>query len=83
MSDMHSDPAPSVTVTFPPGCYPALIGVFCDRPGCAAVHEADYLVHERDDQATRFGYARAELRREGWRCDESGDFCPAHAGPPS
>jgi hypothetical protein len=56
-------------------CYPTRIAVFCDR--CGTEHAADYLVHEADDQPTRLGYARKHLRSQGWRCDETGDFCPS------
>lgn len=54
--------------------FPSRIGVFCDR--CRVVNEQDYMVHEDDDQRTRFGYARTHLNGLGWRCDEQGDFCP-------
>ena len=59
-----------------PVMYPSCIVVFCDA--CGLEHEGDYLVSEADDNATRLGYARAHMLREGWRCDETGDFCPDH-----
>lgn len=59
--------------------YPTQVGVFCDR--CGDTVEADYLVGAEDDQATRFGIARAHLRTVGWQCDDRGDFCPDHATP--
>lgn len=54
--------------------YPSCVSVFCDECGITVC--ADYLVHEDDDQATRFGYARAHLRTLGWVCDKTGDYCP-------
>lgn len=55
--------------------YPAQITVYCDR--CGATDTGDYIVHEEDDSATRFGYARAHLAKaKGWTCNEHGDFCP-------
>jgi hypothetical protein len=59
----------------PAALFPSLIVVYCDR--CGVEREEDVIVHMSDGQATRFGYLRAHLsRREGWRCDDSGDLCP-------
>ncbi|MGA4995841.1 hypothetical protein [Nonomuraea bangladeshensis] len=55
--------------------YPSSIGVICD--GCGATVERDYVVTDAMTKPERFEIARAALRREGWRCDESGDWCPA------
>lgn len=57
-----------------PEMFPSQIGVFCDR--CRVVFTGDFMVSEDDDQKTRFGYARTHLNDLGWRCDETGDFCP-------
>jgi uncharacterized protein (DUF433 family) len=59
----------------PPECYPAAVTVFCDR--CSVEHTGDYLVSDTCDSRTRLGYARAHMRTLDWRCDTSGDFCPA------
>lgn len=58
----------------PGDMYPSLIGVYCDH--CATTVEADYIVSTQDDQATKFGYARAHLRTLGWVCDAWVDLCP-------
>lgn len=58
----------------PDDMFPSLITVFCDR--CGAECSEDVIVRESDRQHTRFGYLRAHLRRQGWQCDERGDFCP-------
>lgn len=64
-------------MSFPPNAYPCLIGIFCDQ--CGEAEEHDYLVHEDWTQEQRFACARRHLNTVGWRCDESGDFCPEHA----
>jgi hypothetical protein len=64
----------SVASPEPPDLYPALIGVFCDR--CGTRVERDYLVSDDDGPKARFEFARADLRREGWTCDATGDVCP-------
>lgn len=56
--------------------FPCSVAVFCDV--CEREERGDYLVHEHDSQDVRFGYARAYLRTQGWRCDDTGDFCPDH-----
>lgn len=59
--------------------YPCQIAVYCDV--CEVEETSYYLVHVGDDRETRLGYARAHLRKQGWRCDGTGDFCPPHAAP--
>ncbi|MEU6712911.1 hypothetical protein ABZ897_15635 [Nonomuraea sp. NPDC046802] len=59
--------------------FPSLIGVFCD--GCRTTVERDYVVSKAMTKPERFEVARATLRREGWQCDESGDWCPTCRGP--
>lgn len=54
--------------------HPAQVSIFCDR--CEYTVSGDYLVHRKDDQEARFGYARSHLRSQGWSCDNQGDFCP-------
>jgi hypothetical protein len=56
---------------------PCEVAVFCDV--CEHEVRGDYLVYENDSQDVRFRYARAYLRMQGWRCDDTGDFCPDHA----
>lgn len=60
--------------------FPCSIAVFCDV--CEHEERGDYLVREVDAQETRFGFARAFLRTQGWRCDDTGDFCPQHDRTP-
>lgn len=59
--------------------YPHWIGIFCDI--CEETNEGDYLVSDDWTQEQRFACARRHLNTIGWRCDESGDFCPEHAAP--
>lgn len=59
---------------------PSQIGVFCDY--CDTEVLKDYLVGVDDDKAARFEVARAYLRTQGWKCDASGDSCPACAPAP-
>lgn len=63
--------------------FPCSIAVFCDA--CGREERGDYLVREIDTQDTRFELARRFLRAEGWRCDDTGDFCLDHTTitPPS
>lgn len=56
--------------------FPDRIGLFCDA--CGVLEEHDYLVSEEMSKAERLGVARTYLRTQGWQCDRSGDFCPAH-----
>jgi hypothetical protein len=57
-----------------PDEYPSQISVFCD--GCGTTVTRDYVVSETMSRPERLEVARASLRGEGWRCDESGDWCP-------
>jgi hypothetical protein len=59
--------------------FPSQIGVFCD--GCGTTVKRDYVVSEAMSKPERLEVARASLRRERWRCDESGDWCPACGTP--
>ncbi len=65
--------------SFPPyelAKFPCEVAVFCDV--CGHEERGDYLVREVDPQETRFEIARKALCAQGWRCDDSGDFCPTH-----
>lgn len=62
-----------------PEHYPCQVGIYCDDCGINDVR--DYLVSDEDGQKARFEYARAALRREGWKCDMNGDLCPDCAEP--
>lgn len=62
---------------FRPDRFPCEVAVFCDV--CEHEERGDYLVYENDPETVRFRYARAYLRMQGWRCDDTGDFCPDHA----
>ncbi|MEV0584059.1 hypothetical protein [Nonomuraea sp. NPDC050310] len=55
--------------------FPCQIGVFCD--GCGTATERDYVVSEAMTKPERFEVARITLRRDGWQCDASGDWCTA------
>ncbi|QQC89860.1 hypothetical protein [Streptomyces alfalfae] len=57
--------------------YPSKIVVFCDE--CGAEDARDYMVSTEQTSAERLEVARAHLRAQGWRCDESGDYCTEHA----
>jgi hypothetical protein len=59
--------------------YPSQIGVYCDE--CGTTTEADYLVSTEQTKAERLDVARQHLRRQGWICDERGDYCPMCAYP--
>jgi hypothetical protein len=58
--------------------YPTQIGIFCDT--CHTVASNEFMVSDDMDRPERAEVARAHMRTLGWRCDESGDFCPEHAG---
>lgn len=60
--------------------YPCPVVVHCDL--CPAAHRGDYFVLDSDSKETRCGFARAHLRTQGWRCDETGDYCPDHTDAP-
>lgn len=43
-------------------------GCYCDFPGCEASHSEPHSTNPR-----------LQARVAGWRCDETGDWCPVHA----
>lgn len=54
--------------------YPCALGVFCD--GCGMTIEGDFIVTDTMTKPERLEVVRAHVREhEGWRCDETGDFC--------
>lgn len=58
--------------------YPSRIGVYCDR--CGVTHTGEYMVSTEMSSNERLAVARKHLSEaEGWQCDDTGDFCPAHA----
>lgn len=56
--------------------YPCAITVHCDL--CPTAVRADYLVRDSDGKETRRDIARTYLRTQGWRCGDTGDYCPDH-----
>jgi hypothetical protein len=57
--------------------YPSRIAVFCDE--CGTTESDEYMVSEEQTKAERLEVARSHLRKQGWQCDEDGDFCREHA----
>lgn len=58
------------------GAMPVQIAVYCD--GCMRTAIHDYLVRVEATKRERLEAARDHMRRkDGWQCDEHGDFCPA------
>lgn len=57
--------------------YPSRIAVYCDE--CGTTESGEYMVSEEQTKAERLEVARAHLRKQGWQCDEDGDFCREHA----
>lgn len=53
------------------------VGVFCDHGACEADETADYLAYDREHA---FTCLRRDLRAQGWRCDDTGDWCREHTG---
>lgn len=54
--------------------YPCRLGVFCDR--CEDTFEADFIVSTEMTKAERLAVVRNHVvKRLGWRCDKTGDFC--------
>lgn len=67
-------------VQLAPDQFPCRIGVYCDT--CGTTVAGDYVVSESMTKPQRLEVARAHLRRrEGWRCDQTGDYCPCTATP--
>ena len=71
---------------FPPGTYPALLGISCDADDvCDNGYEADFRVHEDDDRATRLGYILDHAASRGWTITGRHDpenalaYCPEHS----
>ncbi|MFD4263960.1 hypothetical protein ACFWR9_41750 [Streptomyces sp. NPDC058534] len=56
--------------------YPSKIVVFCD--GCGTEVAGEFMVSTEQTSAERLEVARAHFRTQGWQCDRSGDYCPAH-----
>lgn len=71
-------PYDAVLRPLPPQQHPdmttALINIACRR--CGLTDTATYPVADDDNDATRFGYARARLETSGWSCTIAGDYCP-------
>lgn len=61
--------------------FPCAVAIFCDV--CGREERGDYLVRDIDTQETRFEIARTFLRAQGWRCDDTGDYCPDHNTEPA
>lgn len=54
--------------------YPCRLGVFCDH--CEDTFEADFIVSTEMTKAERLGVVRNHVvKRLGWRCDATGDYC--------
>ncbi|MBO3751565.1 hypothetical protein J5X84_36295 [Streptosporangiaceae bacterium NEAU-GS5] len=75
-----ADTGDLVERTLGPDEFPAQISVCCDW--CHTTVTGDYVVNETMAKPERLEVARATLRRKGWQCDESGDYCPDQATPP-
>jgi hypothetical protein len=60
--------------------YTTRITVYCDV--CHAQESGDYVVDDATTKAQRLEFARHRLRGLGWRCDDTGDYCPRHATEP-
>lgn len=59
--------------------HPTQITVFCDT--CRLTETADYLVKDSLTRDERLDVARRYLARaKDWQTDETGDYCPPHAG---
>lgn len=60
--------------------FPCQMTVYCDTCGHKAT--GDYLVREDMTKPERLAVARQHLTQyKGWRTDDTGDYCPAHAAP--